>query len=209
MYNLNRATNYSNLLELNKKILQSKLDKVTVVNKCYKASELLYIISDDLEKNKNYINKFDETETSVFVITVDNYKHRCKFLTIKGICRILHEGAIIDYINTCEYFNIKTIDLDELNMMKKINKYLYETDQPKYVIIEDKMTTEYKLPDINYKTALFKKTILSWVFDKPKTTSKLDSITDLEEILKYLATLKIKDNECIDRYNVLLKLYNS
>lgn len=169
----NNALDISDIKNINKYCLYKKLESVEKNENCYKANELINILSINKERDKKLIGNYNKNEVVIKKTNCYGYNRNTRFLTQKGIARYLHEGKIFSYENACKYFNVKPKDLD----VEKWNLQL------------EKLKTDDEKDMNKYKTNL----LLKWLFEKRKSCKNLGTVVSIESLLEWISNSKLED----------------
>ena len=108
--------------EINKTGLHSKLKKAVVIDGCYKANDIIGVLSNNIERDKRLINDYDEDEVVVKKTKCGHYMRSARFFTQKGIERYLSEGRLFSYENACLFFKVQTKNTNYLKWDKQFEK---------------------------------------------------------------------------------------
>jgi hypothetical protein len=158
---------------INKESLYKKLENVEKIKDCYKANDVIDILSNNKERDKRLIGGYTRDEVVLKKTICNGFLRTTRFLTQKGIERYLHEGKIFSYENACSYFAVKPKDLD-------IEKWNIQLEKIK-IDDEDNIT--------EYKTSL----ILKWLFEKRKFCKTLGENVSIESLLEWIDDAGIVD----------------
>jgi hypothetical protein len=149
------------LLDYNRQALFEKLRQVQVIDGTYKVNDIIDCLSSNKERDRRYVNKFEEDEIVIKNIKSKGYIRKVRFFTIRGIERYLNEGKVFSYKNACEFFKIAPRDLVEEKELDLL-KTMYDSD-----IFQTKQ-------------------ILKWIFEKRKQIKKLGETCTIAELLEVL-----------------------
>ena len=108
--------------EINKTGLHSKLKKAVVIDGCYKANDIIGVLSNNIERDKRLINDYEEDEVVVKKTKCGHYMRSARFFTQKGIERYLSEGKLFSYENACLFFKVQTKNTNYLKWDKQFEK---------------------------------------------------------------------------------------
>lgn len=170
------------LLNLNKKTIFDKLDKIPVYDGYIKCNDLFDAISTAIIRDKRLINSYNGEDSKYSevvrkMIPVGKTKRKCRCFTTRGIARYIHEGKLINYKTVCEYYGVEPIDR-EIEILRKM------------LIKDDVFDT---------------KKILKWLFGKRKQIKQLGKTININVLCIWLN--KYENNDVIiARKNKILQL---
>lgn len=170
------------LLNLNKKTIFDKLDKIPVYDGYIKCNDLFDAISTAIIRDKRLINSYNGEDSKYSevvrkMIPVGKTKRKCRCFTTRGIARYIHEGKLINYKTVCEYYRVEPIDR-EIEILRKM------------LIKDDVFDT---------------KKILKWLFGKRKQIKQLGKTININVLCIWLN--KYENNDVIiARKNKILQL---
>jgi hypothetical protein len=151
-----------NWAEINKRSLYEQIDGVARdLRDNVVCNSLLAVVSSAVSSDKRLIGKYEDAEVYTAWVLTAGGRRQCRVLTPKGVARYVHEGKIIDYANTCGYFNLDPKDR------------VYEELAG---LVEEKTG---ELPT---------RAVLKWLFQKTKECKALGKSCTPEDLLGHVGT---------------------
>ena len=136
----------------------------------YKCNDIITAISNSVERDKRLINEYEQDEIIVRSTRTNGTLRKCRFFTVKGLERYVHEGKIYSYVNVCEYFNFIPKD-------KQHDKWKEEVDKCRQA------------------NEFITKKILKWVCEKRKIAKELGNVVNATALIKWLASTEHNESK--------------
>ena len=171
------------LLEINRRAIYAKINKVYKKilgdTTYFLANDIIYSVSEAIARDKRLISDYDDDQV---VILMHKSKY-CRFLTIKGIQRYVHEGKIYSYVNVCQYFNVAPHNKQDLELLSKFNKCIFKGELVKSELVKNELVkselVKGELANTQYITSM----LLKFIFGKRKQISALGIYCTKAEIM--------------------------
>jgi hypothetical protein len=160
-------------LDINRNSLHEKLSKVKKVKNCYRADEVIEILSNSAVRDKRLINNYTDEEVVVLDVKTKGYTRKARFFTKTGISKYLSEGKVFSYINACKFFEVEPEDLDKKKMKEELKKCIVNSEK------------------LTFNT----KATLKWLFEKRKSVKHLGEECSYDELLKWMNTVVVNEKK--------------
>ena len=156
---------FQKYLDVNRKAIFDKLDRVTIIEsdgkKLYIANDIIDAISELKIRDKRLINDWTEEYIKIVKYAKPNDQIRTyRVFTKEGITKYLAEGKIYSYKNACEYFGISFTNKQYNTWENDLNKF--------------------QLTDGNHDL----RKILRWIYEKKKSCERFPDEISWTDLIK-------------------------